>query len=53
MELAAANLNNFVEKVLDVRRTGRPTSLNVITAGGFADTRQDGVNVIPITSLGP
>ncbi len=38
---------------LDQQKTGRPTKLVVITAGGYAYERPDGVCVAPITSLGP
>ena len=38
---------------LDQARTGDPTRLIVITAGGYGYERPDGVCVVPVTSLGP
>lgn len=38
---------------LDQAKTGSPVKLMVITAGGYAYERPDGVCVAPITSLGP
>ena len=38
---------------LDQAKTGNPVKLMVITAGGYAYQRPDGVCVAPITSLGP
>lgn len=38
---------------LDRARTADPTKLLVITAGGYAYQRPDGICVAPITSLGP
>ncbi len=38
---------------LDRAKTGDPAKLIVITAGGYAYERPDGVCVAPITSLGP
>ena len=38
---------------LDRARTGDPTRLLVITAGGYGYERPDGICVVPITSLGP
>ena len=38
---------------LDSARIGSPAKLLVITAGGYAYERPDGVGVAPITSLGP
>ena len=38
---------------LDRARTADPTKLLVITAGGYAYERPDGICVAPITSLGP
>ena len=38
---------------LDQAKTGDPVKLMVITAGGYAYERSDGVCVAPITSLGP
>ena len=38
---------------LDLDRTEGPAKLVVITAGGFAFERPDGVSVVPVTALGP
>ncbi|MDR1543036.1 MAG: ATP-binding protein [Prevotellaceae bacterium] len=48
---AAENLNKFV-KNLDLTKTPPPASLNIITGTGMNFTRQDGINVISISSLG-
>jgi uncharacterized protein len=49
---AAANLLKFAGEV-DTRRSGEPSTLGVIVARGYGYTREDGVQVIPITALGP
>lgn len=49
---AAAELSHFAGKV-DTARHGEPLALCVITGGRFAYRRLDGVNVVPITALGP
>lgn len=49
---AAANLLKFSREV-DAERSGEPSALGVIVAGGYGYTREDGVQVIPITALGP
>lgn len=51
IEDAAANLNKFVS-VLDGKKIQPPKSLNIITGTGISYTRQDGINVIPLASLG-
>jgi predicted AAA+ superfamily ATPase len=51
IEEAAANLNKFVS-VLDDKKRGSVKSLNIITGTAVSYTRQDGVNVISLTSLG-
>ena len=38
---------------LDRARTGDPSRLLVITAGGYCYERPDGICVVPITALGP
>jgi uncharacterized protein len=48
----AAALLRFVAKV-DTAKVGAPAALVVITAGTYAYQRSDGVNVVPISSLGP
>ncbi len=48
---AAANLNKFVS-TLDLKRMKPPKSLNIITGTGISYTRQDGINVISLASLG-
>ncbi|MCL2665671.1 MAG: DUF4143 domain-containing protein [Defluviitaleaceae bacterium] len=49
-DAAAANLKKFAEKI-ETGKTKSPAALTVITANGFAHKRQDGVNVVPISSL--
>ncbi|HET9678101.1 MAG TPA: DUF4143 domain-containing protein [Solirubrobacterales bacterium] len=49
---AAASLLKFAREV-DTKRSGEPSALGVIVAGGYGYRREDGVQVIPITSLGP
>lgn len=48
---AAANLNKFIS-VLDFEKIKQPKSLNIITGTGISYTRQDGINVISLGSLG-
>lgn len=52
VDAAAAGLKRFVERV-DVAKAGRPAFVAVITATGYAYRRPDGVDVIPIATLGP
>lgn len=49
---AAANLLKFAGEV-ETERSGKPAALGVIVAGGYGYARKDGVQVIPITALGP
>jgi len=49
---AAAALLKFAREI-DTRRSGEPAALGVIVAGGYGYTREDGIQVIPITALGP
>jgi uncharacterized protein len=49
---AASNLLKFESKV-DTDVSGKPTALAVIIGTGFGFVRDDGVQVIPIGSLGP
>lgn len=49
---AANNLLRFRDKV-DTGRMGSPKALAIITSGGYAFTRPDGVHVIPIDLLSP
>jgi predicted AAA+ superfamily ATPase len=51
VEEAAQNLINFSESI-DGSLTPKPKHLIVITGNGFAHQREDGVIVIPFTSLG-
>lgn len=51
IESAAENLNKFVSN-LDLKKVKPPKSLNIITGTGISYTRQDGINVISIASLG-
>jgi predicted AAA+ superfamily ATPase len=48
----AASLLKFASEI-DTQRSGRPSTLGVIVGGGYGYTREDGVQVIPITALGP
>ncbi|MDR3052804.1 MAG: hypothetical protein LBU48_02950 [Coriobacteriales bacterium] len=50
-EDAAKSLLRFAEKI-DFDTVGKPASLNIITFNGFAHQRADGINVIPISTLG-
>jgi predicted AAA+ superfamily ATPase len=52
IEEAAASLLKFAREV-DTERSGKPSALGVIVAGGYGYMREDGVQVIPITALGP
>ena len=52
IDRAARTLLRLHDK-LDRARTGDPAKLMVITAGGYAYERPDGVCVVPITALGP
>lgn len=47
---AAAALLRLRDKV-DLAKTGEPAKLIVVTAGGYAHERHDGVAVVPITTL--
>jgi predicted AAA+ superfamily ATPase len=49
---AARSLLKFASEI-DTERSGAPGVLGVIVAGGYGYVREDGVRVIPITSLGP
>lgn len=49
---AARSLLKFAGEI-DTERSGAPGVLGVIVAGGYGYVREDGVRVIPITSLGP
>ena len=48
---AAANLKKFAS-VIDTTKSQPPKSLNIITGTGISFTRNDGVNVISLASLG-
>ncbi|HET9154189.1 MAG TPA: DUF4143 domain-containing protein [Solirubrobacterales bacterium] len=52
IEEAAASLLKFAREI-DTKRSGEPSALGVIVAGGYGYMREDGVQVIPITALGP
>ncbi|NCA99364.1 MAG: hypothetical protein EOM08_07885 [Clostridia bacterium] len=47
---AAANLIKFADKI-DSQKVKAPASLTVMTGNGFAHRRQDGVNVVPLSTL--
>ena len=49
---AAANLRKFAQQV-DTERTGAPAALAVIVGAGYGYVREDGVQVVPIGTLGP
>ncbi|MDR1739674.1 MAG: DUF4143 domain-containing protein, partial [Bacteroidales bacterium] len=51
IEDAAASLNKFVS-ILDDKKISAPKSLNIITGTGISYTRNDGINVISLASLG-
>ncbi|PKP24545.1 MAG: hypothetical protein CVU03_12100 [Bacteroidetes bacterium HGW-Bacteroidetes-2] len=51
IEAAAATLQKFVS-VLDYKKMNPPKSLNIITGTGISYTRNDGINVISLASLG-
>lgn len=42
-----------LRKRVDTARTGKPSALIVITATGYSFTHQDGVQVVPLSTLGP
>lgn len=48
---AAAALHKFIS-ILDDKKIKPPKSLNIITGTGMSYTRQDGINVISLASLG-
>jgi len=52
IEEGAASLLKFASEI-DTQRSGQPSALGVIVAGGYGYRREDGVQVIPITALGP
>lgn len=52
IDAAAAGLLKFAGEV-DTSRSGEPAALGVIVAGGYGYMREDGIQVIPITALGP
>ncbi len=49
---AADALHRFADRV-DAEKAGPPAVLGVVTGTGLAYTRPDGVQVIPIGTLGP
>lgn len=51
IEEAVVNLKKFVS-VLDDKKISPPKSLNIITGTGISHTRNDGINVISLASLG-
>jgi hypothetical protein len=52
IEEAAAGLLKFASEI-DSAKSGEPAVLAVIVSRGYGYVRADGVQVIPITSLGP
>lgn len=51
IEEAALKLKKFVS-IVDTNKTKPPQSLNIVTGTGISYTRQDGINVISLASLG-
>lgn len=51
IEEAAKSLKKFVS-ILDTKNVSIPKSLNIITGTGISYTRNDGINVISLASLG-
>lgn len=51
VEEAVRSLNRFKNKLTDAKQANL-ISLNVIVSSGFAATRPDGINVIPLDALG-
>jgi predicted AAA+ superfamily ATPase len=51
IEEAAANLKKMAS-VIDTKKVKPPKSLNIITGTGVSYTRDDGINVISVASLG-
>ncbi len=51
IEEAARELTKFVSRI-DTARCGDPAALVIIVASGYAYTRRDGIQVVPITTLG-
>jgi predicted AAA+ superfamily ATPase len=52
VDAAAANLLRLAKRI-DQRRHGTPVALVVITGWGYAYRRADGIDVVPIGTLGP
>lgn len=52
IDQAAEGLLRFREQV-DTDRSGTPAFLAVVVGGGYAYRRPDGVDVVPLTALGP
>jgi uncharacterized protein len=52
IEEAAAALTKFSERV-DTSKSGEPAVLGIIVATGYGYVRKDGIQVVPIGSLGP
>ena len=52
IDQAPANLLKFAGEI-DTKRSAKPAALGVVVASGYGYSREDGVQVIPITALGP
>ncbi len=50
---AAVDSLKRLHKRIDADRTGKPSRLMVVTAGGYGYEHPEGVTVVPITALGP
>ena len=42
-----------LQSKVDADRTGTPSRLVVVTAGGYGYEHPDGVTIAPVTALGP
>jgi predicted AAA+ superfamily ATPase len=52
VDAACTTLNTFIKQI-DLDKSGAPAALGVIVGRGYAYRRPDGINVIPIGTLGP
>ena len=52
VDAAAGNLLKFAE-IVDTEKSGEPAFLGVVVGEGFGYVREDGVQIIPLASLGP
>lgn len=52
IDAAAKSLLRFADRI-DTSRMGKPALLGVIVGSGYGYVREDGISVIPISTLGP